>query len=331
MTIEGKLLARRGNFGYRSVASSFEFAPEDFYVDRTYYGLGLLGAYFYSSLHDAQGNILAPMRKVTAEMGSGLQLQTNVGRDFLETDLDSFLKTQRGVGIRWAWEGPDTFSVRAKGSPINAPADIVITPTSLSWSEGDLVDLHGERLGLGYQWYTPNLDEGGGNYYASQVFHARGTVLGREVEGIIGFDELYGPQGQVFQTSPCFNGIELAWVAFANVYPDGEFEVGACCLGAQHWGFAVINTERGEHVAVTDIEAEVTLDDDRYAARAVYHLPGEDWVFTAAPRAQMRSLAAARGDNYHGQGGSVRRAGDDRTPTVSTAWIETFPANGVLR
>lgn len=331
MSIDRKLSARRGNFGYRSVVSSFEFDPADFYADRTYYGLGLLGAYFYSAFRDGEGNILAPMRKVTAEMGSGLQLQTNVGRDFLETDMESFLATQRGVGIRWNWEGPDIFSIRATGSPISAPVDIIVTPTTLSWSEGDLIDLHGERLGLGYQWYTPNLDEGGGNYYASQIFHTRGLVLGREVEGIIGFDELYGPQGQVFGTSPCFNGIELAWVAFANVYPDGAYEVGACCLGAQHWGFAVINTERGEHVAVTDIEADVTLDQDLYTTRTVYHLPGEDWVFTAAPRAQMRSLAAARGDKYHGQGGSVRRAGDDRTPTLSTAWIETFPLNGVAR
>jgi hypothetical protein len=322
---------RRGNFGYRSIVSPFEFDVSDFYIDRTYYGLGLLGAYFYSSFIDADGNTLAPMRKVTAEMGSGLQLQTNVDREFLEMDMASFLSSQRGVGIRWSWESGSTFAVRAAESPLNKPVDIVVTPDTISWSEGDLCDLHGERLGLGYQWYTPNLDEGGGNYYASQIYLTKGTVLGREVNGIVGFDELYGPQGQVFQTSPCFNGIELAWVAFANLYDDGEFEVGACCLGAQHWGYAVINNQDGPHICVTDIEADVTLDADQYVASATYHLPGEDWTFTASPKSQMRSLAQARGDKYHGIGGTIRRVGDTRTPVLSRGWIESFPDNGLSR
>jgi hypothetical protein len=322
---------RRGNFGYRSVVSPIEFDVRDFYVDRTYFGLGLLGAYFYSSFIDAEGNTLAPMRKVTAEMGSGMQLQTNVGREFLEMDMPSFLASQRGVGIRWSWLSEDSFAVRAAESPLNQPVDIVVTPDTITWAEGDLCDLRGERLGLGYQWYTPNLDEGGGNYYASQIYLTKGTVLGREVNGIVGFDELYGPQGQVFQTSPCFNGIELAWVAFANLYDDGEFEVGACCLGAQHWGYAVINTQDGPHACVTDIEADVALDPDAYVATATYHLPGEDWLFTASPNSQMRSLAAARGDKYHGIGGTVRRCGDTRTPVLSRGWIESFPENGLMR
>jgi hypothetical protein len=45
----------------------------------------------------------------------------------------------------------------------------------------------------------------------------------------------------------------------------------------------------------------------------------------------MRSMAAARGDAYHGQGGSVRRIGDERAPETSLAWIETFPLNGLDR
>ena len=81
----------------------------------------------------------------------------------------------------------------------------------------------------------------------------------------------------------------------------------------------------------TELSAEVQLDSDKYVSTALYRAAGTEWRFTAADRGQMRSLAAARGDAYHGQAGSVRRAGDDRTPVFSAAWIETFPHNGLDR
>jgi hypothetical protein len=321
---------RRGNFSYRSVVSTYDFDVRDAFVDKTYFGLPLLGAYFYSSFVDSEGNTLAPMRKCTAEMSSGLQMQTNVERENLEVDQDAYLRSQRGVGIRWAWDGDDAFTIRASKSPHGEDVDLRVTNDSIAWREGDMVDVRGRLLG-GYQWYTPTRDEAGGNYYASAMFRAQGVVLGREVDGIIGFDELYGPQGQVFQTGPLFNAIELAWVSFANCYENGDYEVGCCCLGAEHWGFSVINDQDGERIAVSDIEADVTLTDTLYVAEATYHLPGEDWRFVANERAEMRSLAAAREDKYHGQGGVIRRVGDERVPVLSRAWIESFPLNGVTR
>ena len=321
---------RRGNFSYRSVVSSYDFDVHDAYIDQMYFGLPLLGAYFYSSFGDADGNTLAPMRKTTAEMSSGLQMQTNVGREQLEVDTEAYLGSQRGVGVRWQWDGADAFTIKAKATPVSEPVDLRVTNETLSWREGDTVDVAGQLLG-GYQWYTPTRDEAGGNYYASAMFRAEGVIQGRDVTGIIGFDELYGPQGQVFQTGPMFNAIELAWVSFANCYEDGAFEVGCCCLGAEHWGFSVIVDEGGERHAVTDIEADVKLTDTLYVDEATYHLPGEDWRFVAGERAEMRSLAAAREDKYHGQGGVIRRVGDDRVPVLSRAWIESFPLNGVTR
>jgi hypothetical protein len=270
------------------------------------------------------------MRKTTTEMSSGLQMQTNVSRDNLEVDNAAYLASQRGIGIRWQRDGDDAFTIAAKATPVSESVDIRVTNDSLRWREGDTVNVEGRLLG-GYQWYTPTREEGGGNYYASAMFRAEGVIQGRDVQGLIGFDELYGPQGQVFQTGPQFNAIELAWVSFANCYDDGAFEVGACCLGAEHWGFSVIVDEGGERHAVTDIEADVTLSDTDYITEATYHLPGEDWRFVAGERAEMRSLAAARDDNYHGQGGVIRRVGDDRVPVLSRAWIESFPLNGVKR
>lgn len=320
---------RQGNFEHRTLVSSFEPVARDAYIDRTYFGLPLLGAYWWSNLADADGNTLAPMRKATAEMTTGLQLQSNVGRDALEIDPAAYGRSLRGVGVRWTWEG-EAMAVRAARRPDSEPIELRYDGRALTWEEGDLLSLSATFLGS-YQWYTPCLDDGGGNYYASAMFHARGQVLGREVEGLLAYDRLYGPQGQVFQTSPMFNGIELAWVSFANGYADGSYEVGGCCLGARHWGFAAISDQDGDVVHVADIEADVVLDEEAYVREATYHLPGGDWRFTATPRSRMVSLAAARNDQYHGQGGVMRRVGDDRTPAWSRAWIESFPDNGTDR
>ncbi|AEF37835.1 conserved hypothetical protein [Mycolicibacter sinensis] len=120
-------------------------------------------------------------------------------------------------------------------------------------------------------------------------------------------------------------------MTFSNIYPDGSHEFGALCLGKEHFGFAVVTDEKGSVIETTELTAEVELDTDKYVVTATYTAAGTAWRFTAADRGQMRALAAARGDAYHGQAGSVRRVGDERVPDTSMAWIETFPLNGLDR
>lgn len=323
---------RRGNFGFRSLVSTFEFQARDAFVDREYFGLAPMGTYFFAVLEDADGNIIAPIRKCTAELSTGLQLSSNVGRDDLEIDPKAFLGSSRGAGITWRLaEDEQSFTVAADATPFGAALEIEVADDSMSWAEGELLGLTGRRLGRGYQWYTPNHDERGGNFYGSIAYEARGHAMGRAVRGHASVDTFYGPIGQVYKSGPIFNAVELAWVAFANTYDDGAFEVGGLCFGKRYWGFAVVCDTDGEVFAITEPETEVELDGDEYVRRAVYHTPAGDWVFDASERGQMRSLAEARGDAYHGQAGRVRRVGDDRTPAASTAWMESFPLNGLGR
>lgn len=323
---------RRGNFNFRSVVSTFEFAARDAYLEREYFGLAPMGTYFFSCVSDADGNFYAPIRKVVTEMSTGLQLSSNRDADNLEIAPEAFLASHRGAGVKWALADDERrFRVAAAATPYSQPFDLTIDDDEFSWGEGDLMQIEGHRLGLGYQWFTPNSDERGGNFYASQAFAAAGHIQGRPVRGYMSIDSFYGPTGQVYNNGPIFNAVEMAWVSFVNTYADGEHESGGLCLGKEQWGFAVVSDHTGPIVETTEIAADVTLDADNYVERAHYRAGGTEWEFTAIDRGQMRALAAARGDAYHGQAGSVRRIGDDRVPVTSHAWIETFPLNGLDR
>lgn len=323
---------RRGNFDFRSLVSTCEFAARDAWCEREFFGLRPMATYWWSCLTDDEGNFLAPMRKVNTELSGGLQLSSNVGTDNLEITPEAFESSHRGAGVRWTLdEGESSFRVAAEPTPYSQPFSFTVSDDQFHWSEGELLDLRGAPLGLGYQWYTPNIDERGGNLYASQPFRVTGHVRGHEVRGFVSMDSFYGPTGQVYNNGPLFNIVELAWVTFGNIYGDGSHEFGALCLGKGHWGFVVVADQDGPIVESTELTAEVQLDDDKYVDTALYSTSDSQWRFTAVKRGQMRSLAAARGDAYHGQAGSVRRVGDQRVPETSLAWIETFPLNGLDR
>ena len=323
---------RRGNFDFRTLVSTCEFAARDAWCEREFFGLRPMATYWWSCLTDEDGNFLAPMRKVNTELSGGLQLSSNVGAENLEIAPEAFEASHRGAGVRWTM-GPDetSFTVAAAATPGSQPFELTVADDEFRWSEGDLLDLRGSPLGLGYQWYAPNIDEHGGQLYVSQPFKVSGHVRGRPVRGHVAMDSFYGPTGQVYNSGPIFNNVELAWVTFSNFYSDGSHEFGALCLGKEHFGFAVVADEIGPVIETTELTAEVELDDDKYVDTALYVAGGVEWRFTAALRGQMRSLAAARGDAYHGQAGSVRRVGDERVPDTSMAWIETFPLNGLDR
>ncbi|WP_319453139.1 MULTISPECIES: hypothetical protein [unclassified Mycobacterium] len=321
---------RRGNFDFRSLVSTCEFVARDAYCETEFFGLTPMATYWWSCLNDDEGNFLSPMRKVNTELSGGLQLSSNVDSDSLVIAPEVFAASHRGAGVRWTINDDQTaFTVKADATPYSQPFTLEIGDDHFRWNEGDLLDISGVPLGLGYQWYTPNIEERGGNFYVSHPFRVTGHVHGRPVRGLVAMDSFYGPTGQFYKNGPIFNTVELAWVTFANFYSGGEHEFGALCLGKEHWGFGVIADQSGPIVESTDSTAKVLLDEDKYVARARYRVAGTEWEFTAVDRGQMRSLAAARGDAYHGQAGSVRRVGDTRTPEVSVAWIETFPLNGL--
>ena len=61
---------RRGNFDFRSLVSTCEFAARDAWCEREFFGLRPMATYWWSCLTDDDGNFLAPMRKVNTELSA---------------------------------------------------------------------------------------------------------------------------------------------------------------------------------------------------------------------------------------------------------------------
>jgi hypothetical protein len=198
---------RRGNFDFRSLVSTCEFAARDAWCEREFFGLRPMATYWWGCLTGDDGNFLAPIRKVSTELSGGLQLSSNVGEHNLEIAPEAFEAAQRGAGVRWTLHEDETsFRVAAPPTPSTQPFEFTVSDDELVWTEGELLELRGPRLGLGYQWYTPNIDERGGNLYVSQTFRVTGHVRGREVRGFVSMDNFYGPTGQVYN-----NGRSSMW------------------------------------------------------------------------------------------------------------------------
>ncbi|MGH3557015.1 MAG: hypothetical protein ACRDTK_05900 [Mycobacterium sp.] len=102
------------------------------------------------------------MRKVNTEPPGGLQLSSNIDADNLVIARDAFAAAHRGAGVRWTVNDRRTaFRVEADPTPYCQPFTLDVANDELRWSEDVLLDLRGERLGIGYQWYTPNIEERG--------------------------------------------------------------------------------------------------------------------------------------------------------------------------
>jgi hypothetical protein len=142
-------------------------------------------------------------------------------------------------------------------------------------------------VGPGLQWYTPWPRQRGALYVA-RIFRASGTILGKSVEGFMGFDQYYFPPGFAYANDPFVQDVELSYVVFGNEYADGTVEVGHMFFGHGRWGAAMVNSQDGPIILTNALESEITQRDDRgYAAHILYRVQGEEWEFVADPTARM--------------------------------------------
>ena len=253
---------RRGNFDFRSLVSTCEFAARDAWCEREFFGLRPMATYWWSCLTDDDGNFLAPMRKVNTELSSGLQLSSNVGTDNLEIAPEVFGRSQRGAGARWTLaDDESSFRVAAPATPYSEPFELFVADDEFRWTEGDLLDLRGSPAGPGLSVVHAEhrrtrrqpLCLAALPGHRARRWQAVSTASCRWTTST-------DPSGQVYNNGPIFNVVELAWVTFGNVYADGGHEFGALCLGKEHWGFAVASNEAGPIMETTELTAEVQLD-----------------------------------------------------------------------
>lgn len=308
----------RGDFAFQPLISAYTPRLEEMDPRATQFGMSLQAIYVYGAFRDADGALFGLIRKFVGPLTTGLGLMS-VRDGGLRVDPAS-TRGARGASTRRL--SADAHTYEGQPMPGEEPFAIRVTDREMSWSEGELMSLDGVLGAPAIQIYIPSHVESA--MYASQLYPASGTILGRSVSGFMLFDQSYMPPGIDWKDSRVFNDLEYAWGAFATEYEDGALEWGHLCLGRERFSFAAIADRDGEVLFTTDVTGGVDVGADDWAERISLRARDEDWEWIADADGRIVDFSAAR-PGYFAQTGWARRVGESRRPTRWFAWQETFP------
>jgi hypothetical protein len=330
MTMTGR--PRRGDFGWQPLASAFEPTIEDMLSDRAYFGMVPEALYLWGTFRDDAGEIYCPMRRIpaglqtdakdtrrrfylctTLDHSDGMHMHP-IGRE--SAPNDGFTKTLENDRVHWR-------SVPGRANSFH----VTWSPEECSWTEQGAIDVRGKLVKPGMHWYLPGRDAG--MYYVANIFEMEGTILGRKVRGLIGFDPIYMYEGgEIYKSRDALvqEKLELVWYTWATRYKDGSLDAGHFTLGNDMFGFAILVNEKGEVRYTYDVTGEVDFGTNGYWQEGIkYSAFGEKWEFLPDPKGRLVGLGNLKNPQVDGR---WRRVGDTREPDVWFAWGEAAPSHG---
>jgi hypothetical protein len=308
----------RGDFGFRPLVDIYTPRLEDMHPQATRFGLPLQGIWAYGALRGEEGNLYGLYRKLVGPLTSGLGLMA-LRDGVLRVDPAS-VRAARGAITRRI--DPDVHVYEGQPMPGEQPFALRVDDTTMGWSEGDIMSIEATLGGPGFQVYMPGRTESA--FYASQLYRAEGTILGKPVRGFTLFDQSYMPSGIDWRESIIFEDLEHVWGSFASEYEDGSLEWGHLAFGRKNFAFAVIANDDGPILVTTDVEGGVDVEADDWASRILFRAGGQEWEWIADPDGRLGDFSASR-RGYLAQTGWTRRLGETRKPRRWFAWQETFP------
>jgi len=316
-----------GDFEYRTVVGSFEPRLETMIPSDPRFGLNLQVQYIYGGFRTSDGTQYIVERKFIGPMTGGLWLMSTESGT-LKLDMGA-LRSTRGETRREITEARRVWGEhlmhklgQASGSG-DQPLTLDLNGDKITWSEGDLLSLEGTLAGPGFQFYAPMRNEP--LFYTTHAYWVKGTVLGKEVDGFIGFDHGYWQHGREWKEYRIFHDIEVSWEVFGNAFEDGSNEWGVIVKGRGDMSAAVI-FEGDKIMGRTNLmPARYDLDDEGFINEGVFTIGDAEWVFTSDAASRMHEFSNARWAGYRAQAGITRRRGDDRKLKNGFCWIEFFP------
>lgn len=323
----------RGDFGWQPIVSTFEPTLEDMMSDRAYFGMPPEALYLWGTLRDEDGEMYSIMRRIPNNLPGAAKdtrrrfyLQTTLGHTDAMHLHPSGRKSASNDGHTRTLEDGRIHWRSAADMPGNA-FHVTWTPETCSWVEDEVLDVKGKLIPPGMHWYLPGRDAG--MYYVANIFQMEGTVLGKKVRGLIGFDPIYMYEGgEVYKTKDALvqEKLELVWYTWATLYKDGTLDAGHFMLGNDQFGFAILTDEKGNTRFTYDVAGEVTFEENGYWQKHIkFSAFGEEWEFNPEPRGKMPDLGPIPNPQVEGR---WRRVGDDREPDIWFAWGETAPEHG---
>jgi hypothetical protein len=323
-------LPRRGDFEGKALVGPFAPDAASMDSDEPLFGMAPEALYLWGTLRDEQGDLHTIMRRIPhngkPSSRRRLVVQSTIGgaselrmhpcgrhsaphvepiRELIDADTIEWRSNPRAPGAsfraRWANE-------------------------SCEWVEQGTFELHGALIKPGMQWYVPG--PRASMAYISTIYRLEGSIFGRACRGLIGFDQVYMYDGgEVYRTlDPLIEGgLEHLWYTWATCYKDGSIDAGHFMLGNKRFGFAIVTDENGTVRCTTNVDGEVTFDDDYWQTGARFWMGDVEYEFLPNPRGRMPDLGPIPNPQVEGR---WRRVGDTREPDVWFAWGEAVPANG---
>lgn len=263
-----------GDFVGNCLVGECRFDAELLLPTSNYFGLPKAASYFYGTWRDEDGNLLRALRGLGANSSDFAFAFEAVAGGHLQCDPSTNSKLYRGP-IEVLHDASDLIFA--------APADKDLLAIrhhqgSCGWRDGDILDITGIQIAPAIQWFD-SWPEGGGCYSATAKYRSSGRFIGREVEGFVGHEIHYMPNGVDWMQSPYGRGREICWQQIANEYDDGSIEQATFAVGADGWGFALVHDEDGAFHSSTDVTADAEVLDNGYPARVTYRFDDQVWTW----------------------------------------------------
>lgn len=319
----------RGHFEWQTLVGAWDGEPMGGSHYERFWDIHVDGSYPLGTFRDADGVVYACVRRIANAGDSvGLVLQTNADGKALRIHPGS-AEGYSGPVRQHLDEAQHVF--RGGGEPPAARAfSLAVARVTVHWREAAVLEIRGERIGPGLQWFTPWPKQGGA-FYTARMFRCSGTILGKAVEGFLSFDQYYFPPGFAYATDPFVQDLKLNYIVFGNEYEDGAIEVGHVFFGHDRWAGAMINDRNGPIALSTDVHSEIQGRDDRGCAkRILYRIDGVEWEFIHDPTARMLDFLGSDAINP-AQEGIFKRVGEGRRIKAWWAWTESVPRHGDRR
>jgi hypothetical protein len=269
-----------GDFAGRCLIGECHLTADVLLPGSTLFGLPKAASYFYGTWRDSHGRLLRALRGAGATDSSFRYVFREGEGPCLNIDQEATDELFTGA-IKVAVDGPEvTFvSEDSKGDFSYRHGS-----KSFAWRDSKHLDVQGFQVAPALQWYNPW--PGGGCYSVTAKYRCQGTVLGQSVEGFVGHEVHFLPEGLSWMDTPYGKGREICWQQIANEYEDGLIEQATFAYGADGWGFAMVHESDGTFIATTDVEVSAEVRPNGYPEVIRYRFADQSWVWRIDPKGE---------------------------------------------
>jgi hypothetical protein len=203
--------------------------------------------------------------------------------------------------------------------------ELAIDDRSLTWSEGQLLEVHGLQVTPGLQWCVVPGSNGDGMRFASRFFRVDGVFEDLDVDGFVGIDEVHLAPGREHHVDDPMTTSKLSVLTcrWATAYDDGSIECGYLWFGPEGEGCALRAADGELHIA-NAVAGEIVAERDGFPVQVRCDIDGVAWEFVADERGVPIEPLPGPVRQVEGW---FRRVGEQRRPLVWCATPEVPNAN----